>query len=497
LFLSLLAMPATARATSVTASWNANPEPDIAGYQISYGIVSNVYTTTIDVGNVTSYSFSVTGGLTYYFALQAYDTMGYLSPYSAEVAVLVPLPLGPSLSSLSPASGSIGTAVTMTGANLLSLLGLSTVTFNGVPATPTAWSATSIVVPVPAGATTGNVVVTVAGLVSNGAPFTVTGGGGGSGGLPSFAGTPAAVPGQIDAANFDNGGEGVSYHDTTAGNSGGQFRNADVDIEAASEGGYDVGWTAPGEWLNYTVNVASAGTYTVNLRVASPGGASMHVGFNNASNVWNVVSIPNTGGWQNWTTVSFSATLGAGTQQLTILFDTGGMNLRSVGVSSSGGGSGGSGGGGLSPFSGSAVPIPGTVQAANFDNGGEGIAYHDSSGGNSGGQYRNTDVDLEASSEGGYDVGWTDAGEWLNYTVNVTSGGNHTVQLRVASISGATMHVGFNTASNVWKTVSIPNTGGWQNWTTVSVPVTIGAGVQQITILFDTGGMNIRTITVN
>ena len=81
--------------------------------------------------------------------------------------------------------------------------------------------------------------------------------------------------------------------------------------------------------------------------------------------------------------------------------------------------------------------------------------------------------------------------------MNVTSGGNHTVQLRVASISGATMHVGFNTASNVWKTVSIPNTGGWQNWTTVSVPVTIGAGVQQITILFDTGGMNIRTITVN
>jgi hypothetical protein len=141
--------------------------------------------------------------------------------------------------------------------------------------------------------------------------------------------------------------------------------------------------------------------------------------------------------------------------------------------------------------------LPGTVQAANFDNGGENIAYHDTTTGNEGGEYRNTDVDLESASEGGYDVGWIDAGEWLNYTVNVTSAGSRTVQLRVSSPGGATMHIGFNTASNVWKSVSIPNSGGWQNWTTVSVPVTLGAGVQQITLFFDTGGMNIRTITVN
>ncbi len=145
-----------------------------------------------------------------------------------------------------------------------------------------------------------------------------------------FSGTPVALPGQIDAEKFDNGGEGIAYHDTTAGNAGGQFRNTDVDIEAASEGGFDVGWAAAGEWLNYTVNVATAGAYTVSLRVASPSGASMHVGFNTGSSVWKVLSVPNTGGWQNWTSVSFTATLGAGTQQMTIFFDTGGMNLRNV-----------------------------------------------------------------------------------------------------------------------------------------------------------------------
>src|SRR5262249_44884047 len=140
---------------------------------------------------------------------------------------------------------------------------------------------------------------------------------------------------------------------------------------------------------------------------------------------------------------------------------------------------------------------PGTVQASAFDNGGEGVAYHDTTPGNSGGQSRNTDVDIELASDGGDDVGWTAAGEWLDYTGNVTAAGKRPRQPRRASPGGASMHLGFNSASNVWKTVSIPATGGWQNWTTVSVPVTLGGGVQQITILFDTGGMNLRAITVN
>ena len=305
-----------------------------------------------------------------------------------------------------------------------------------------------------------------------------------------YLGTAAAIPGQIGAEDFDGGGEGVAYHDTTAGNSGGQYRAGDVDIEASSEGGYDVGWTAAGEWLNYTTNVAAAGSYLVQLRVASPGGAAMHVGFNTASNVWKTVSIPATGGWQNWTTVSLTVTLGAGVQQMTLLFDTGGMNFQYARVTavSSTGGSG--------PFSGSPSAVPGTIEAENFDNGGEGVAYHDTTGGNTGGQYRNTDVDIESSSEGGYDVGWIAAGEWLNYTVAVANAGAYTVQVRVASPGGAAMHVGFNTASNVWVPVSIPATGGWQNWTTVSMTVTLSAGVQQMTLRADTSGFNLNYVTV-
>ena len=148
------------------------------------------------------------------------------------------------------------------------------------------------------------------------------------------------------------------------------------------------------------------------------------------------------------------------------------------------------------PYSGTPVSIPGTIQAENFDNGGEGIAYHDTTAGNTGGAYRSTGVDLQASSEGGYNIGWTAAGEWLNYTVKTASAGTFTVGLRVASMSGGTMHVGFNGPSNVWKTVAIPATGNWQKWTTVNLTATLGGGVQQMTLLFDNGGVNLNYVTV-
>ena len=151
----------------------------------------------------------------------------------------------------------------------------------------------------------------------------------------------------------------------------------------------------------------------------------------------------------------------------------------------------------LSPYSGTPVALPGTINSEKFDCGGEGVAYHDTDPTNNGGQFRTTGVDIEQSSEGGYDVGWIAANEWLNYTVNVGAAGNYTVQLRVASPSGASFHVGFNGPSQgQWKAVSVPATGGWQNWTTVSVPVTLGAGTQQMTIMFDTGGMNFKTAVV-
>jgi hypothetical protein len=97
-------------------------------------------------------------------------TVGGVASNGVSFTVAVP---GLSITSLSPTSGVVGTSVTITGVNFGAAQGTSTVKFNGIAATPTSWSATSIVAPVPAGATTGNVVVTVGGVASNGVNFTV------------------------------------------------------------------------------------------------------------------------------------------------------------------------------------------------------------------------------------------------------------------------------------------------------------------------------------
>jgi hypothetical protein len=70
----------------------------------------------------------------------------------------------PKITSVSPVSGTVGTSITISGNYFGGTQGTSTIAFNGTIATPTSWSGTSLVAPVPTGATTGNVVVTVSGV---------------------------------------------------------------------------------------------------------------------------------------------------------------------------------------------------------------------------------------------------------------------------------------------------------------------------------------------
>lgn len=151
-----------------------------------------------------------------------------------------------------------------------------------------------------------------------------------------YGGTPWAVPGTIQAENYDTGGEGIAYHDTTSGNSGGAYRSDGVDIQAVTDysGSYNVGWTAAGEWLEYTINVGTSGTYTLLARVASLStGGTLHVEVDGV-NVTGALSFPSTGGWQIWQTAVTSKgfSLSAGQHVLRVMADTGGFNLNWVGL---------------------------------------------------------------------------------------------------------------------------------------------------------------------
>jgi hypothetical protein len=204
------------------------------------------------------------------------------------------------------------------------------------------------------------------------------------------------------------------------------------------------------------------------------------------------IVVPNTGGWQSWQSIGRAGIpLTAGPHVLRVVIDTNGPtgwwgNLNALRWTVSGAAPPSS-----TPFGGTAAAIPGLIEAENFDDGGEGIAYHDQTPGNASGQYRQTDVDIEAISDagGGYGLDYIVAGEWLRYSVSVQTAGSYTLQARVASLTvGGTFHVEVD-GVNVTGTLNVPATGGWQAWQTITrTGISLSAGPHLLQVVIDSSG---------
>jgi GH35 family endo-1,4-beta-xylanase len=118
------------------------------------------------------------------------------------------------------------------------------------------------------------------------------------------------IPGTIQFEEYDLGGNGVAYLDNTPGSDVTPVVNyrtdEDVDIETCTDagGGYNIGYGTNGEWLEYTVNVQTTGNYDMDIRVACNGdGRTISFAMDNTTFA-NNMAIPNTAGWQTWTTTS-------------------------------------------------------------------------------------------------------------------------------------------------------------------------------------------------
>lgn len=289
-----------------------------------------------------------------------------------------------------------------------------------------------------------------------------------------YTGSPIVLPGVVEAENFDLGGEGVAYSDANTANEGGQYRTSEgVDIEACSDGGYNVGWTSAGEWLEYTVDVASAGMYDFEFRVASTQSVgTFHIEMN-GSNVTGTISSENTGAWQTWTSVfANDISLNAGEQIMRIALDNPNHNLDKVIVTSSGSGTVDVTGIAVSPTSSSLAigntqqltasisPANATNQSVNWSSDDQAVATVNGSG----------LVTALAAGTANITATSADGGYTASSSVTVTSGG---------SASGYYI-------KNVWQD-SYLNDGGGQ--------VSYGAspsGDSYLWILEDVGGGNVE-----
>jgi len=137
-----------------------------------------------------------------------------------------------------------------------------------------------------------------------------------------------SIPGTLEAEDYDLGGQGIAYSDNEEDNQGGDYRNDGVDLQSCSQGGYNVGWIADGEWLEYSVNVAETSAYTIDLHLASAsnGGALRLV--MDQQDISGLVSFQATGGWQNWIVISLeNVNLSAGNHTLRIEMEDSNFNL--------------------------------------------------------------------------------------------------------------------------------------------------------------------------
>jgi hypothetical protein len=165
---------------------------------------------------------------------------------------------------------------------------------------------------------------------------------------------PAKIPGIVEAENYDAGGQGVAYNIVSVNGTANSYRSDCVDLEATSAPGkgFNLGWTSSGQWFRYTVNVATAGTYTVSFDVAAPRAVTgaFHLSDSTGVSLSGPVNVPATGNWQAWQTVTATVTLPAGQQVLTLNEDNAGWNINKATFwqSDSAGPGGPTGGNGLS-----------------------------------------------------------------------------------------------------------------------------------------------------
>ncbi|MEM9271340.1 MAG: carbohydrate-binding protein [Cyanobacteria bacterium P01_F01_bin.143] len=270
---------------------------------------------------------------------------------------------------------------------------------------------------------------------------------------------------RVEAEDYTN------YFDTTSGNTGEAYRNDDVDIEYATDigGGFNVGFIAEGEWLTYNVDIPEDGSYQLLARVASDldRDHSLDITLDGQTHT---VSFNNTGGWQSWENVlTGNIELQAGSHELRLDMGSSGFNLNYIDL------------------------LPSTairVEAEDY------TSYFDTTTGNSGGVYRNDDVDIEATTDvgGGFNVGWIEEGEWLTYNVDVPQSGLYQLVARVASevetthsldvsLDGQTFSLGFN------------GTGGWQSWeNVVDGGINLTAGSHEMRLDMGTSLFNINYV---
>ena len=228
-------------------------------------------------------------------------------------------------------------------------------------------------------------------------------------------------------------------------------------------GGFNVGWLDGGDWLDYRVLIPADGEYAARFRISRPasGSTSGEGQILIGSTVLARFDVPETGGWQNWRTLSTRLTLPAGECTLRLYVSRGGWNLNWIEL--------------RRDADKELHDLPGRIEAEEYDD------------------MVGIRTEIVFDEDPGFNVGCFDAGDWLDYPVHVQTAGDYVVSLRVALDSGFPVGQGqLRLGSQTLATMAVPPTGGWQKWSTVQGRVQLAAGDQTLRLYVVTGPWNLN-----
>lgn len=309
----------------------------------------------------------------------------------------------------------------------------------------------------------------------------------------------------LEAKFYDNGGQGVAYNDSTAAHQGAALRGDEaVDISFGTEA---IGYVTGGEWVEYTLNVETAGTYTLSLSASTPlDGRSVTAAFEQGGSFYasQTVDISNTGAYTTYSdTTPLTFELEEGEQVLRLTFNVGAMDLASFSLDQ------------VPPLDdeqqaftpdGEAWQVGSdfNLEAVNYDEGGQDVAYNDADAAQIGTPVRPGDgVDIVGDGDA---IGWVDDGEWVEYTLDIAQAGVYDLSFLSAlgdsSGTQRTITASFNKPGNspyvTSEAVQIEPTGNWSNFQPTSpTQVALEAGEQVLRLTFNGGSQDLASFSLS
>ena len=246
-------------------------------------------------------------------------------------------------------------------------------------------------------------------------------------------------------------------------------------VEACAEGGEDMGYINAGNFLKFNVNFPGAGTYRLDYRVAGTGG-TISADLNGGAVPLGNTTIPGTGGWQTWQTVSKTFTVAtAGTYDLGIFAQTAGYNLNWIRLTAVS----------VSNPPPPPPPTPPTTAGRQLEAESANVTQG---------------MTAEACTDagGGLDMAYIQPKGFLTYnSINFPTSGTYLIEYRVASGgTGGSISCDLNGGAIPLGVTTVPGTGGWQTWQTVTNTATIAAGTYNFGVFAQTGGYNLNWIRI-